>query len=176
MNNRYVICFLKLVLAPLLKHGICLEAHGQNMVARINLKTKTITGFAVRDFGGLRLHMPTLHNQGYRLDAVMPGSAITTNDIHDVWSKAHHTIFQSHLGTLLYALHLEHEGGWAMVREEMTEILSHDGGETGRKLLEFFLRPNMPFKCFIRMKLEGKYRDVGAFPWSRCLLTFTIVC
>jgi siderophore synthetase component len=131
------------------------------MVARVHLDTKTITGFSVRDFGGLRLHMPTLHSQGHRLDDVMPGSAITTDDIHGVWSKAHHTIFQSHLGTLLYALGLEHEGGWAIVREEMTKVLSHGGDKVGRELIEFFLQKNMPFKCFIRMKLEGLYRDVS---------------
>jgi len=133
------------------------------MVCRICRKTKIIKGFAVRDFGGIRLHMPTLHSQGYRLDTVLPGSAIRSEDLREVWSKAHHTIFQNNLGQLLFALRLESEGGWAIIREEMSKVLQPHKDVTARKLVDFFLRNNMSFKCFIRMKLEGKYRDVG-FP------------
>jgi siderophore synthetase component len=130
------------------------------MVGRFCLEPRVLKGFAVRDFGGIRLHMPTLDGHGYSLDSVFPGSAITSDNLHDVWAKAHHTIFQNHLGQLLTSLHLQVHGGWAVVREEVLKILKPEDDSNGEKLYQFFVQEYMPFKCFIKMKMDGKYRDV----------------
>lgn len=159
--HSYASCLLQLTLPPLARHGICLEAHGQNMVARFCRETGALRGFAIRDFGGLRLHMPSLGSYGHQLDDIFPGSAIKTNNLHDVWSKAHHTLIQTHLGQLVTALQLESQGGWAIVREQLCQILRSDDLSNGRDLCDFFMQDTMPFKCFIKMKLEGKYRDVS---------------
>lgn len=29
----------------------------------------------------------------------------------------------------------------------------------GREVAEYFMQDTMPFKCFLRMRMEGKYRD-----------------
>ena len=104
--------------------------------------------------------MPTLHSHGYSLDSIFPGSAITTDSLHDVWAKAHHTIFQNHLGLLLTSLQLQAHGGWAVIREEMLKILKPEDDSDAKKLYQFFVQECMPFKCFIKMKMDGKYRDV----------------
>lgn len=154
-------CLFELVLRPLVDHGIGLEGHGQNLVARICLQTGKIKGFAVRDFGGVRIHVPTLEAKGVKFEAMPPGSATMTDDLHNVWSKVHHSLLQNHVGSLVSALDLETDGGWTIVREEMARVLRPEEDVKARKLYEFFLKDTMPFKCFLRMRMEGKYRDVS---------------
>ena len=60
---RYTRKLFEVTLPALFKYGICLEAHGQNICARFSLSTSELTGFAYRDFGGLKIHMPTLRAQ-----------------------------------------------------------------------------------------------------------------
>lgn len=163
----YATILLKLTLTPLLKHGIALEAHGQNITVRICKKTLEIKGFAYRDLGGFRMHMPTLHSQGYRLDTMPTGSAITSYDLSEVWNKMHHAVFQNHLGPLISALKLHDQGGWAIVREVVREVLSSEEGE---ELLRFILKETMAFKCFLRMSMAGKYRDVSYSCSVNCLI------
>jgi siderophore synthetase component len=147
----------------LVDHGIGLEAHGQNICVRICRRTKDIKGFAVRDFGGIRLHMPTLRSQGYDIHTIPPGAATMTEDLHDVWSKVHHSLFQNHLGHLIAALNLEDQGGWEIVRDEAEAILHpvDHCSPLAMQFFEFLMAETMPFKCFLRMRMEGKYRDVS---------------
>ncbi|KAL2833523.1 ferric iron reductase FhuF-like transporter-domain-containing protein [Aspergillus pseudoustus] len=160
--QSYVSLLLNLTLTPLVNHGIGLEAHGQNICVRICRKTRAIKGFAVRDFGGIRLHMPTLRSQGYDLHTIPPGAATMTDDLHDVWSKVHHSLFQNHIGYLIVALDLEDDGGWEIVRDELRETLLPEDRPRALhavKLYDFLTAETMPFKCFLRMRMEGKYRD-----------------
>ncbi|KAL4955992.1 ferric iron reductase FhuF-like transporter-domain-containing protein [Aspergillus filifer] len=174
--KRYTKILLTLLLPPLVNHGIALEAHGQNTCVRICRTTRQIKGFAVRDFGGIRLHVPTLREQGFDKDimhSIPPGAATLTDDLKEVWSKTHHSLFQNHLGQLIVALGLDGRGGggWGIVREEVQGILcsaEHSDGkgliypdyeERARQLCGFLLGETMPFKCFLRMRMEGKYRD-----------------
>ncbi|KAJ5267596.1 hypothetical protein N7478_010404 [Penicillium angulare] len=154
--RRYVECLLNLVLPPLVNHGIGLEAHGQNMVARICRETGNIKGFAVRDFGGIRLHTPTLRQQGVSFDAMFPDWAVVTENMKDVWGKVHHSLLQNHVGYLLDALNLQKHDGWAIVRDILEQVLSK---LPQNGLYEFCLQEKMQFKCFLRMRMEGKYRD-----------------
>ncbi|KAJ5872013.1 uncharacterized protein N7529_004366 [Penicillium soppii] len=157
--RKYTACLFKLTIPPLLDYGIALEAHGQNLVVRICRQTGDIKGFAVRDFGGIRLHVPTLQEYGVGLDAIPSGSAVLTNSLHNAWSKVHHSMLQNHIGFLLSALGLEQQGGWTIVREELANVLNPDENTRGRKLYDFFVADTMPFKCFLMMRMEGKYRD-----------------
>ncbi|KAJ0415704.1 ferric iron reductase FhuF-like transporter-domain-containing protein [Aspergillus carlsbadensis] len=163
--RSYVSILLNLTLPPLSHHGIGLEAHGQNICVRICRTTRTIKGFAVRDLGGIRLHMPTLRNLGYDLHTIPPGAATMTDDLHDVWSKVHHSLFQNHIAHLVVALGIEDDGGWGVVREEVRRVLVPGGvggkacGVHAEGLYAFLMAGTMPFKCFLRMRMEGKYRD-----------------
>ncbi|KAH6980825.1 ferric iron reductase FhuF-like transporter-domain-containing protein [Ilyonectria sp. MPI-CAGE-AT-0026] len=160
--QKYVACLLNLTLVPLVNHGIGLEAHGQNICVRICRNTKAVKGFAVRDLGGIRLHLPTLRSQGFELRDIPPGAATTTDSLHDVWSKVHHSLFQNHIGHLIVALGLEEQGGWEIVRNQIKAILhpmDQLGSAHAAQLYEFLLAKTMPFKCFLSMRMEGKYRD-----------------
>ena len=104
--------------------------------------------------------MPTLRAHGVNFDSLPPGGATLTEDLHNVWSKVHHALLQNHVGLLLNALGLEREGGWRIVRETLERVLKGEG-EGGNGVLEYFMQDTMPFKCFLRMRMEGKYRDVS---------------
>ncbi|KAF9890654.1 hypothetical protein FE257_005785 [Aspergillus nanangensis] len=122
--QKYVECLLNLLLPPLVNHGIGLEAHGQNILARVCRKTGKIKGFAVRDFGGIRLHTPTLRRQGVCFDAMFPGWAVMTEDMNDVWGKIHHSLLQNHVGFLLNSLGLQRNGGWRIIPiQQETSVL-----------------------------------------------------
>ncbi|EYE97444.1 uncharacterized protein EURHEDRAFT_513335 [Aspergillus ruber CBS 135680] len=159
--RTYATRLFSLVLPPLARYGIGLEAHGQNLVARICRKTGEVKGFAVRDFGGVRMHVPTLENFGVNFDGLPPGGATLTEDLHNVWSKVHHALVQNHVGLIVSALRLERDGGWGIVREVLGGVLEGEtsGKGMGREVGEYFLQDTMPFKCFLRMRMEGKYRD-----------------
>ncbi|KAJ9492867.1 hypothetical protein VN97_g360 [Penicillium thymicola] len=161
--QEYVECLLNLTLLPLVNHGIGLEGHGQNMLARVCQETGKINGFAIRDFGGIRLHTPTLRQQGVSFDAMFPDWAVMTEDMKEVWGKVHHSLLQNHVGYLLDALQLQKHNGWGIVRDVLEEVLTRLG-DNG--LYEFCMKETIPFKCFLRMRMEGKYRDVSYFPCS----------
>ena len=161
--RRYMTKLFTLVLRPLVRYGIGLEAHGQNIVARICRKTAEVKGFAVRDFGGVRMHVPTLKKFNVDFDSLPPGGATLTEDIRDVWNKVHHALVQSHAGMLVNALGLERRGGWGIAREVVGDVLEQQGEGMGREVTEYFMQDTMPFKCFLRMRMAGKYRDVSAY-------------
>lgn len=174
--QRYVNRLFTLVLPPLVRHGIGLEAHGQNLVARINRHSGEISGFAVRDFGGVRMHVPTLRKHGVSFASLPPGGSTLTDDLHNVWSKVNHALVQNHIGLLLSALGLETRAGrgWSIVRDALQNVLSSEG-EDGMKVLDNFMQDTMPFKCFLRMRMEGKYRDVRLYP-SPCMKVYEANC
>jgi len=138
-------------------NGVSLEAHSQNILARFDISSKTLVGFAYRDFGGLKLHTPILFQQGYEVKSSPPGSLIFTEDMRDLWENCHHTIFQSHLNQLIQALGLQKSSAWAIVRQLLKEVLDH---EKAKPLFDYLMHDMVPYKCFMRMKMQGLYRDV----------------
>lgn len=169
-THRYVTVLFELVLTPLVKYGIGLEGHGQNLVARVCLDTGRIKGFAVRDFGGVRMHVPTLRNHGVSFDSLPPGAATLTDNLQNVWSKVHHSVLQNHVGLILEALKLELHGGWAITLEVLSTVLGSGKDSAGYALFQYFTKDTMPFKCFLRMRMESKYRDVSVDVLSHLLL------
>lgn len=138
-------------------NGVSLEAHSQNILARFDISSKSLVGFAYRDFGGLKLHTPTLSQQGYEVKSSPPGSLIFTDDTHELWENCHHTLFQSHLNQLIQALGLRKSRAWAIVRQLLKEVLNHQKAKT---LFDYLMQDMVPYKCFMRMKMQGLYRDV----------------
>ncbi|OQE21277.1 hypothetical protein PENSTE_c012G04829 [Penicillium steckii] len=157
--QRYVDCVFRAVLPSLVDYGIGVEAHGQNLVARVCRETGEVKGFAVRDFGGIRLHVPTLKQKGVDFSSIPSGSAVMTDNLHNVWSKVHHAVVQNHIGSLLGALGLDEPSGWTIVRDTLSAVLRPEKSVPGKEVYDFFLGDTMPFKCFLRMRMEGKYRD-----------------
>jgi hypothetical protein len=109
---------------------------------------------AVRDFGDIRLHVPTIRQHGVQLDSVPSGSATLTHNLHGVWSKVHHAMLQSHVGFLLSSMGLENEGRWSIVRE-LPAVLRPARSSLAQSLYDFFLADTMPFKVFLRCGWRG---------------------
>ncbi len=145
----YTARLLDAVVPPMRDHGVALEAHGQNTLARY--RGGVLVGFAVRDFGGVRLHRPTLLSSGHAL-ALAPNSAPDASDLAEVWGKLHHCVIQHHLSELIRTLGLG-AAGWRIVRRHVDRLLA------GTPAHGFWTAPTAPHKCLLRMRLEGRYRD-----------------
>ncbi|KAA8646026.1 siderophore [Aspergillus tanneri] len=156
----YVQMLLELFLPPLVNHGIGLEAHGQNVVARVCRATGKVKGFAVRDFGGIRLHTPTLRRQGVKFDKMLSGWVVLTESMNDVLEKVHHSLLQNHIGFLLNSLCLERHDGWNIVRDVLEVVLSPVDGSPRNDIYKWFMNDTMLLKCFLRMRMQQKYRDL----------------
>ncbi|GIC86385.1 siderophore [Aspergillus udagawae] len=157
--RTYVHALFKAMLHPLVHHGIALEAHAQNTVVRFCTATGKIKGFAIRDFGGVHFHRPTLREQGFPLDWEIPGSLTLSDDLISVWHLASHTLLQCHAPSLLYGLRLETHGGWGVVMEELESVLQGFGGDVAKVLLEYFCVKTVVLKSFLRMLMAGMYRE-----------------
>ncbi|KAL4732808.1 IucC family-domain-containing protein [Aspergillus similis] len=157
--RSYINALFTAMLHPIVHHGIALEAHAQNTVVRLCRSTGKIAGFAIRDFGGVKFHKPTLRDQGYNVDWEIPGSLTLSNDLHSVWNLASHTLLQCHVPGLLYAFRLENHGGWEVVRDELEGVLGGFGRRVGRELFEYLCSETVVMKSFLRMLMEGMYRE-----------------
>ncbi|OJI88409.1 hypothetical protein ASPTUDRAFT_183303 [Aspergillus tubingensis CBS 134.48] len=157
--RKYLAKLFSLLLPPLVRHGIGLEAHAQNICVRINTTSKEVTGFAVRDFGGARIHRPTFFRTRIELGTIPPGASAFVDDMHKVWHKVYHALIQMHVSHLLYMLGLESHGGWPIVREELGRVLVSLGDPDAKAVHDHFMNKTMAFKCFMEMRLRNIYRD-----------------
>jgi siderophore synthetase component len=149
--GRWLREYAELLLPPLLRltaRGVALEAHLQNCLP-------TFVGgrphrLALRDFAGLRLHLPRLAAQGHDVE-LWPGSVVGTGDLDVFRSKIGYTAFQAHLGELVIRLGdlgLDEDRAWRIIREVV------DASATGDDHA-FFTAPTMPHKALVRMRLAG---------------------
>jgi len=148
----------------MLQDGVAFEAHAQNTVARFSLaEPHELRGFIIRDFGGLRVHPPTLlASTGVALD-VMPGHSIVGETLDDVYTRMYHTMFHNHLQQLVRVLGLHYNGkGWQVIRARLREAIPR-----GHALEEAWLGDEVKTiagKCFMRMRMVGAYRFVSFSP------------
>ncbi|CAG8893768.1 unnamed protein product [Penicillium egyptiacum] len=162
--QRYIEGLCDAVLPPLANYGIALEAHAQNIVLRVSRDRAELRGFAVRDWGGVRLHKPTLQKLGIQLPMVDAESPVVTNDLDHIWSKFHQVFLQNHVASILIALGLESKGGWAIVRDELSRVLSGNDSDAGPSLLKYLLADDMQMRCFFTARLQGKPSVVSFHP------------
>ncbi len=166
-QRRYIRCLLKLSLGPLARHGVGFEFHAQNSVVRVCRQTKAIKGFAIRDLAGVRLHGPTLEAQGFDLTHL--SEATVTGDVRQVWNRVHHALVQNHIGYMQYSLGLEGDrdrNGWQIVCSELEHVLVASGNDkpsAQEMIYRHFVRATMPFKSFLRMRMEAaSFKSVGS--------------
>ncbi|CAI7630067.1 unnamed protein product [Penicillium manginii] len=155
--KKYTELLLSAFIPPLVRYGIGFENHLQNVVVRVNVKTKAVTGFAARDLEGTRIHYPTFVRSGYDLSELPKDSSNVSDDIRSPWDKVHHSLIQDHLGPILHMLGLESHGAWTIVREELEKVLDPSGDPDARALHEFFMEKTMPIPGFMGMRLIGRY-------------------
>ncbi|CAG1970248.1 unnamed protein product [Fusarium graminearum] len=162
--KSYLRKLLSVALDPVTRHGVAFEFHAQNAVVRVCRRTKAIKGFAIRDLGGVRMHRPTLESQGFDLKGM---DESLTDDVHQVWDRTHHVLIQNHIGYLIYSLRLEREyGGWQLVFSELERALEGDGDSTSQKIFHYLVKSTMPFKAFLRMRMESAMSVVNDPPYG----------
>jgi siderophore synthetase component len=140
--------YAELLLPPLLRltgKGVALEAHLQNCLP-------TFVGgrphrLALRDFAGLRLHLPRLAEAGHDI-TLWPGSVVGTDDLDVFRAKIGYTAFQAHLGELILHLDIDEAYAWRIVREVVDEAISGDDHAA-------FTAPVVPHKALVRMRLKA---------------------
>nr|WP_296070229.1 IucA/IucC family protein [uncultured Actinoplanes sp.] len=140
--------YTELVLPPLLRltaQGVALEAHLQNCLPTF------VDGrphrLALRDFAGLRLHLPRLAAAGHDI-TLWPGSVVGTDDLDVFRAKIGYTAFQAHLGELILHLDLDEDRAWRIVREVVDACATGDDHAA-------FTAPAVPHKALVRMRLAG---------------------
>jgi siderophore synthetase component len=153
--------FFAAFLPPMLQDGVAFEAHPQNTVARFSLAPPhELRGFVIRDFGGLRVHPPTLlASTGVALD-VFPGHSIVAETLDDVYTRMYHTMIHNHLQQLVRVLGLHYNGkGWQVIRARLREAIP--GGHPLEKAWLGEEAKTIAGKCFMRMRMVGAYRHVS---------------
>jgi siderophore synthetase component len=98
----YVRRLLEVLLRMYLVYGVALEAHGQNSFAVYDANGE-LKRILQRDFGGIRLHEPTLIERGFELD-VHPDRLTVVQEFHDIRFNLLHRTYQCHIGHLAYCL------------------------------------------------------------------------
>lgn len=164
----------------MLHNGVGFEAHPQNTILRVSLDPSAgpqhrLLGFIIRDFGGLRIHTPTLLESTHPnitapIDEIItPGHSILAETLDDVYTRMYHTVVHNHFQQLVRVLGLHYNGkGWEVVRKRSWEALSrseYNGKAEGLRDAWFGRegaeRWAVPGKCFMRMRMVGMYRHVS---------------
>ena len=145
----------------MIHNGVAFECHPQNCVARFDVHSKELKGFIIRDFGGLRIHAPTLKaTTGVDLDFFIAGHSVIAETLEDVHTRMYHTIFHNHFQQLIRVLGLHYNGlGWNIVRDQLKMTIPTD-----HPLYETWLSPlrqTLPGKCFLRMRMSSMDRFVS---------------
>lgn len=167
--SEYARLLLPPVLRLAIRYGIGLEAHLQNCIPTF------IDGrpyrLALRDFAGLRVHTPRLHESVPTVPRLWPGSVTVTEDLDVMRSKVGYTALQAHLGELILRLTeshgLDEPAAWTVVRsivDEVCDKLARVAALTARARADhaFLTSPLVPHKALLRMRLRaaaGEHRD-----------------
>ncbi|GAA0527612.1 hypothetical protein GCM10010172_05170 [Paractinoplanes ferrugineus] len=140
--------YAELLLPPLMRltaRGVGLEAHLQNCLPTF------IDGrphrLALRDFAGLRLHLPRLAAAGHDI-SLWPGSVVGTDDVEVMRAKIGYTLFQAHLGEIVLRLDIDEAQAWRIIREVLDSCCTGDDHAA-------FTAPTVPHKALVRMRLAG---------------------
>ncbi|KUL30915.1 IucA/IucC family protein [Actinoplanes awajinensis] len=147
--------YSRLILPPLLRlatQGVALEAHLQNCLPTF------VDGrphrLALRDFAGLRLHLPRLAAAGHHVD-LWPGSVVGTDDPAVMRAKLGYTAFQAHLGEIVLHLPLDESAAWRIVRDVVDETYATLTSPAAAEDHAAFTAPTVPHKALVRMRLAG---------------------
>jgi D-ornithine---citrate ligase len=159
--------YTRLILPPLLRltvRGVALEAHLQNCLPTF------VAGvphrLAVRDFAGLRLHLPRLA-AGRHAVSLWPASVVGTEDDDVLLAKIGYTALQAHLGELVIRLGESHglaeDAAWRTVRAVLDETYDALDDPAARADHAALTAERVPHKALVRMRLGGSgdtYRPV----------------
>lgn len=157
--TEYTVGVMDNFMAPVIDYGCAFEAHAQNVVVRCDRQTGAIKGFATRDLGSIKMHMPTLAKSGYELHSALEGSFVAEQDIEAMWRIIQFCLFQNNLNTFIYRLGLDRNEAWAMIRQKLCDLLdSRAGVDNVDRLRDFLFAETVPQKAFMVMKFNQAAR------------------
>ncbi|KNE54664.1 hypothetical protein AMAG_00622 [Allomyces macrogynus ATCC 38327] len=167
--TKYAKLLVQSLVPPLAKYAFAFEGHGQNMLLRVRPAAKqgdnaTLVGFAVRDYGGALVHVPTyraaLATRDDLTDKLRPGSFQLAASPEAAYRVAYHTMVACHLHRLARVLDLHQSGAaWRVVREAVRTELAPFGGDAHPLARAWLHERDVDAKAFLRMKCGGLYRD-----------------
>ncbi|KAF8906867.1 IucC family-domain-containing protein [Mucidula mucida] len=147
--TKYVTLLLDAFLPPILNDGLAFECHPQNTILRCSLPTGDPLGFFLRDFGGLKIHAPSLPESIF--DYANPEHSIFAHSIDDVWTRMYHTLVHNHVQQLARVMDLHHSAQAYCI----LHVLLLDRLPASHPWLTL---PTQPGKCFLRMRLASMDR------------------
>ncbi|EPS42535.1 hypothetical protein H072_3486 [Dactylellina haptotyla CBS 200.50] len=161
--RTYLEALLPLALHTLRHHGVALETHAQNMVLRVCRSTKRITGFAIRDMGGIRIHRSTLEKEGFPMDGI---DEFCSDSLEWIWDRTHYNLIQNNIGYTIYSLGIEKPrdgNAWEIVRSVLKETLDIDKDPLGRRMYEHLTSNTMALKCFMGRRMAVQFNGVTKY-------------
>lgn len=99
--SEYASILLEGCLTLMVKYGIGLEAHLQNIVSVF--RNGRPVRMLFRDWGGVRIYAPRLDSHSFMPD-FYPNSLIITDSVKEMHNKVFYTAVQNHLGEIIYLL------------------------------------------------------------------------
>lgn len=153
------------VLPLYLRYGIVCEAHQQNsfLILRRDLH---LTRLLLRDFGDVRVHLPTLQARGHTLQ-VYPQAPNYTDDWLKLRHKLQHAVFMCHLGELILLLAREYQLAesllWGELRlalaAQFAQLQPEVDAELWQREYNALFHAPWPAKAFLRMRLRDSSED-----------------
>ncbi|HET6215323.1 MAG TPA: IucA/IucC family protein [Micromonosporaceae bacterium] len=159
--DEYAGLLLPVVLRLATRYGVGLEAHLQNCVP--TFRDGVPRRMILRDFAGLRLHLPRLRARA-AAPPLWPGSVVATDDVDVLRAKVAYTALQAHLGELVVVLAgthgLDEPGAWRRIRERVDDVygpLRADPAIRAAAAADhaFLTAPRVLHKALVRMRLAG---------------------
>ncbi|KNE56309.1 hypothetical protein AMAG_02132 [Allomyces macrogynus ATCC 38327] len=166
--TEYAKLLVQCLVPPLAKYAFAFEGHGQNMLLRVRPGKcdgdAALVGFAVRDYGGALVHVPTyraaLDKHDDLTDKLRPGSFQLASSPEAAYRVAYHTMVACHLHRLARVIGLHQSGAaWRVVREAVRGELAPFGGDAHPLARAWLYERDVDAKAFLRMKCGGLYRD-----------------
>ncbi|MGN6261838.1 MAG: NRPS-independent rhizoferrin synthetase [Ralstonia sp.] len=149
-----------------LRYGIALEAHQQNTFVVIDAAGIPVR-LVVRDFGDVKIALPTLQSQGFSIEPFRAGH--TTYPDRDIpRKKLIHAFLLCHIGELALALFPEHGSvvGLRQWHDAMHAVFEANrpalDADTWTRERHALLEAPWTFKTFVRMRLRDQSDDMHA--------------
>jgi len=156
---------LQPVMHLFLRYGILLEAHPQNCLLAWDPK-RGFRSLIARDFGGIRIHRPTLEARGVGLK-VHPDRLTVTDGWKTARHRLIHSVFQWHLGQLAHTLsragNTDESPFWRVIKETTQACFAqHRDAVPDWRLnaeQEWLLGGDWPAKSSLLMRLAGSSEE-----------------
>ena len=174
---QYADALLRPLLTLYLRYGIALEAHQQNTLVLYS-RDGALRHFLFRDFGGIRIHEPSLRRAGLDLE-IHPDRLTVVAERQAVRRQLTAHALHRHVGFLVSRIcrHLQtsEQPFWSDVADVVQTILDELQGDvaaaTWRQERAALLDDDWNFKANLRMRLENPSHDVyvqstNPFRWA----------